>query len=171
MTAPTVPSHHRLLSDDTVFAPNQQVSLAELETEEREIESFKRFDYYFKPPTNKPKVCFDIKNIVLAQRKVALSPSPSDHMTQSSSSSSSFYDDMAAAARFNVGGVGAPPLMDNFFSDMSLMSSMGATGGFSPTDLDIYARGSHGGHGMGRADHGFGNGMLDGSEIRSGLVD
>lgn len=144
-----------------MFAPNQQVLLSELETEEREIESFKRFDYYFKPPTNKLKVNFDIKNIVVAQRKGG--------MTQSSSSSSLFYDDVAAGGtRYNNGS--STPLMDDFFTDMSLLS-LAAPSGFSPADLGLLASGGHGGHGMHRGDHGFVNGLLDGGEMKSGLVD
>lgn len=159
MTAGAV-QYHRLLSDDAVFAPNQQVLLSELETEEREIESFKRFDYYFKPPANKLKVNFDIKDIVVAQRKA---------IAQSSSSASLFYDDLAAADRFN--NVSSTPMMDDFFADMSLLS-LRPTSAFSSADLGILA--SNGGasaRGIRRGDNGFVNGLLDGGEMKSGLVD
>ncbi|GAB0092497.1 uncharacterized protein DMENIID0001_074930 [Sergentomyia squamirostris] len=54
---------------DSIFAPNQQVNLNELESEERDIETFKRFNYYFEPPKNKPKVNLNLKDIVLNKKK------------------------------------------------------------------------------------------------------
>lgn len=155
----TVPTQ-RMVSDDAVFAPNQQVLLSDLETEEREIESFKRFDYYFKPPANKPKVNFDIRNIVVAQRK---------GMTQSSSSSSLFYDEPSSASpRFNNGST--TPLMDDYFADMSLLS-FDSPPGFSAADLSILANSGRRDHGLRRGDHAFVNGLLDSTELKSGLVD
>lgn len=161
----TAAPSHRMLSDVGVFAPNQQVSLNELETAEREIESFKRFDYYFKPPVNKPKVNFDVKNIVLANRRTVNSP---DNMT-TSSSSSSFYDEVAAS-RMNGRGT---PILDDFLSDMSMLSLSGSGlngANLSIADLGILAGGG-GGHGMMRGDSSFIHGLLDGSEMKSGMVD
>ncbi|XP_055716056.1 uncharacterized protein LOC129809929 isoform X3 [Phlebotomus papatasi] len=54
---------------DSIFAPNQKVNLNELESEERDIETFKRFNYYFEPPKNKPKVNLNLKDIVLNKKK------------------------------------------------------------------------------------------------------
>lgn len=61
---------------DHIFAPNQTVNLSELESEEREIESFKRFNYYFEPPKNKPKINLNVKEIVL-NKKMSSSNGPS----------------------------------------------------------------------------------------------
>lgn len=49
---------------ENIFAPNQMVNLNELESEERDIESFKRFNYYFDPPKNKPKINLNVKDIM-----------------------------------------------------------------------------------------------------------
>lgn len=54
------------------------VNLSELESEERDIESFKRFDYYFNPPKNKPKVNINVKDIVVHSRKVPAVSSTND---------------------------------------------------------------------------------------------
>uniref|UniRef100_A0A2A4K746 Uncharacterized protein n=1 Tax=Heliothis virescens TaxID=7102 RepID=A0A2A4K746_HELVI len=44
-----------------VFLPDCSITnLSELELSEREIESFKRFDFYFSPPQHKPKVRLDV---------------------------------------------------------------------------------------------------------------
>lgn len=84
---------------DSIFAPNQTVNLSELASEEREIESFKRFNYYFKPPANKPKVNFDVKNIVLAKKAAGssdtTSPSPSLNGCCDGGTPSSFVEDYA----------------------------------------------------------------------------
>lgn len=83
---------------DSIFAPNQTVNLSELASEEREIESFKRFNYYFKPPANKPKVNFDVKNIVLAKKAGSsdtTSPSPSLNGCCDGGTPSSFVEDYA----------------------------------------------------------------------------
>ncbi|KAJ6638598.1 Protein FAM193A [Pseudolycoriella hygida] len=69
---------------DSVFAPNQTVNLSELESEERDIESFKRFDYYFEPPKNKPKVNFNVKEIKV-RNKMTSSDSSSPYFGESSS--------------------------------------------------------------------------------------
>lgn len=45
------------------------MNLNELESEERDIETFKRFNYYFEPPKNKPKVNLNLKDIVLNKKK------------------------------------------------------------------------------------------------------
>lgn len=50
---------------ESVFIPNQKINLNELESEDRDIESFKRFDYYFQPPANKVKVNINVKDIVV----------------------------------------------------------------------------------------------------------
>lgn len=147
MTAPP-----RILSDCGVFAPNQQVSLSELETEEREIESFKRFDYFFKPPVHKPKVNFDVKNIVLANRKNVPSPD----------SASSFFDVQNATAQGK--SLHDHPL-DDFFADMSMMS---LRGNFNIDELGILD-GSDAGQAL-RADT-FIQGLLDGNDMKSGMVD
>lgn len=84
---------------DSIFAPNQTVNLSELASEERDIESFKRFNYYFKPPANKPKVNFDVKNIVLAKKAAGssdtTSPSPSLNGCCDGGTPSSFVEDYA----------------------------------------------------------------------------
>lgn len=69
---------------DSIFAPNQTVNLNELESEERDIESFKRFNYYFEPPKNKPKVNFNVKDIVLTKKH------------PSSDNSSPYFGDLAS---------------------------------------------------------------------------
>lgn len=68
------------LVSDHIFAPNQTVNLSELESEERDIESFKRFDYFFDPPKNKPKINLNIKDIVVNKRQ-----QQSPHSTHESS--------------------------------------------------------------------------------------
>ncbi|KAI5637228.1 hypothetical protein NE865_10125 [Phthorimaea operculella] len=48
--------------DSSVFAPDRSITnLSSLEVSEREIESFKRFEYFFEPPPHKPKVQLDLK--------------------------------------------------------------------------------------------------------------
>lgn len=54
---------------DNIFAPNQAVNLNDLETEEREIETFKRFNYYFDPPKTKPKINLNVKDIVVNNKQ------------------------------------------------------------------------------------------------------
>lgn len=49
---------------ENVFVPNSAVNLNELGTEEREIETFKRFNYFYDPPKNKPKVNLDVTKMV-----------------------------------------------------------------------------------------------------------
>lgn len=44
-----------------------------MESEERDIESFKRFNYYFEPPKNKPKVNLNLKDIVVNNKKLPMS--------------------------------------------------------------------------------------------------
>lgn len=41
------------------------MNLNELESDDRDIETFKRFDYYFEPPKNKLKVNINVKDIVV----------------------------------------------------------------------------------------------------------
>lgn len=69
---------------DHIFAPNQAISLNELEAEERDIESFKRFNYFFDPPKNKPKVNFNVKDIVVNKKH------------PSSDNSSPYFGDLAS---------------------------------------------------------------------------
>lgn len=59
--------------------------MSELESEERDIETFKRFNYYFEPPKNKPKVNFNVKDIVLTKKQ------------PSSDCSSPYFGDMASS--------------------------------------------------------------------------
>lgn len=59
----------RFYHTENIFIPNQSVNLNELEVEERDIETFKRFDYYFEPPKYKPKVNFNVKDIVVAKKQ------------------------------------------------------------------------------------------------------
>ncbi|CAG5000986.1 unnamed protein product [Parnassius apollo] len=50
-------SHH----ESSVFLPDRSITnLSALEAAEREIESFKRFDFYFEPPRHKPRVQLDV---------------------------------------------------------------------------------------------------------------
>lgn len=80
---------------DSVFTPNQTVNLSELESEERDIESFKRFDYYFEPPKNKPKVNFNVKDIKVRSKMTnSNSDSSSPYFGESSSINGSEIDDL-----------------------------------------------------------------------------
>lgn len=74
---PQTESYHVILCLpilENIFAPNQMVNLNELESEERDIESFKRFNYYFDPPKSKPKINLNVKDLVVTSKK---SPAPS----------------------------------------------------------------------------------------------
>ncbi|XP_058813321.1 uncharacterized protein LOC131677496 [Topomyia yanbarensis] len=87
---------------ENIFAPNQMVNLNELESEERDIESFKRFNYYFDPPKNKPKINLNVKDIVVNSKKpgdVTSNNHVGGSSGNSSSSSSSISNDN------NPGGV------------------------------------------------------------------
>lgn len=53
-------SSHRHV--ESVFEPNQ-VNLNDLPSDEREIESFKRFNYFFEPPKSKLKVNLNVQDI------------------------------------------------------------------------------------------------------------
>lgn len=64
-----------ILIADNIFAPNQMVNLSELESEERDIESFKRFDYYFEPPKHKPKINLNVNDIVVKKKPSSASES------------------------------------------------------------------------------------------------
>lgn len=44
------------------------MNLNELESEERDIETFKRFNYYFEPPKTKPKINLNVKDIVVNKK-------------------------------------------------------------------------------------------------------
>lgn len=72
---------------ESVFVPNQSVSLSELESDDRDIEAFKRFNYYFEPPKNKPKVNFNVKDIVVTKKQPS-SDSSSPHLGEVASSTS-----------------------------------------------------------------------------------
>jgi hypothetical protein len=113
--------------DNSIFAPNQLVNLEQLDADDRDIESFKRFDYSFDPPKNKPKVNLNVKDmmriceihkspaVASKQKKPADSPSSSNSIFDGISSSvSSQSDDMfadiglsmeaAAAAKQHIAG-------------------------------------------------------------------
>lgn len=197
-----------------LFAPNQRVSLHDLESEERDIESFKRFNYYFKPPANKQKVNFDVKNFMLANRRGGggAAPTAGANNTSSSDSGSSPYFSETASLNGGGGGCTTPSLDDLLYNDLSLLQ-LGAqlNGGVSVEELGMLAGGNAGGVGGGgggstgtgavpaaivgsggatsaarsssssigggptgvgsRTDsfmHGL---LLDGSELKSGLVD
>ncbi|XP_047543122.1 uncharacterized protein LOC125075427 [Vanessa atalanta] len=63
----TSPPQHR--PESSVFLPDRSITnLSSLEVSEREIESFKRFDFYFEPPQHKPKVQLDVRDIAAALR-------------------------------------------------------------------------------------------------------
>ncbi|XP_055617273.1 uncharacterized protein LOC129762771 isoform X2 [Toxorhynchites rutilus septentrionalis] len=74
---------------ENIFAPNQMVNLNELESEERDIESFKRFNYYFDPPKNKPKINLNVKDIVANSKKSTGATGNNSNGSGSSGSSSS----------------------------------------------------------------------------------
>lgn len=53
--------------ESSVFLPDASITnLSSLDLSEREIESFKRFEFYFEPPQHKPKVCLDVRDIANA---------------------------------------------------------------------------------------------------------
>ncbi|KAJ8706492.1 hypothetical protein PYW07_012570 [Mythimna separata] len=54
---------------DFYFEPPQHKPKVQLDVSEREIESFKRFDFYFEPPQHKPKVQLDVRDIAAALRQ------------------------------------------------------------------------------------------------------
>ncbi|XP_058467636.1 uncharacterized protein LOC131440392 [Malaya genurostris] len=87
---------------ENIFAPNQMVNLNELESEERDIESFKRFNYYFDPPKNKPKINLNVKDIVVNSKKPGEAPS-NNHVGSSGNSSSS--SSSSVSNDNNLGGV------------------------------------------------------------------
>lgn len=96
---------------DSVFLPNQSVDLSKLGPEEREIESFKRFNWYFQPPKNKPKINFNVKDIVVTKKQPA------------SDNSSPNFGELASSSLCNT-----PPLLrdeeySTHASSMSLPSS------------------------------------------------
>ncbi|VVC98153.1 unnamed protein product, partial [Leptidea sinapis] len=56
--------------EGSVFLPDRSITnLSSLDVSEREIESFKRFDFYFEPPQHKPKVQLDVRDIAAALRQ------------------------------------------------------------------------------------------------------
>lgn len=60
---------------ESVFEPNQQINLHELPSDERDIESFKRFNYFFEPPKSKLKVNLNVQDIYNNSRGSQESPS------------------------------------------------------------------------------------------------
>ncbi|KAG4067279.1 hypothetical protein HA402_000270 [Bradysia odoriphaga] len=126
---------------DSVFAPNQTVNLSELESEERDIESFKRFDYYFEPPKNKPKVNFNVKDIKVRSK-----------MTNSNSDSSSPYF-----------GESSSPMngseLDDLYQDMNTLS---LSNNCDPRQHGNVTGGNY------AADH-YLHGVVD--ELANGLID
>lgn len=48
---------------ESVFEPNQVLNLNDLPSDERDIESFKRFNYFFEPPKSKMKVNLNVQDI------------------------------------------------------------------------------------------------------------
>lgn len=87
------------------------MNLNELEEEERDIEQFKRFNYYFDPPKNKPKINFDVKGIVVAKKQPA------------SENSSPYFGELASSSKCYT-----PHLEDEYY-DQSLNS-------FKPINCD-----------------------------------
>lgn len=63
---------HRM---ESVFEPNQQINLNELPCDERDIESFKRFNYFFEPPKSKLKVNLNVQDIYNNSGRSQESPS------------------------------------------------------------------------------------------------
>lgn len=206
------------IADSSLFTPNQQLSLNDLESEERDIETFKRFNYYFKPPATKPKVNFDVKNFMMANnRKTSSSGGGAGivggggtTVSSSDSSSSPYYSDTTSLN-------GGTPSLDDLYNDLSLLK-LGAqlNGGVSVEELGMLAGNSAAmgvgagvGAGLGGGAAGLGvgiigagagvgamgavggmlggghassggsvgsradswHGLLDGSELKSGLVD
>lgn len=88
-----------------MFVPNSAVNLNELETEEREIESFKRFNYYYEPPKNKPKVNLDVKGIVVAKKQPA------------SNNSSPYFGELAGSSLSNT------PRLDDLYPELNAFKS------------------------------------------------
>lgn len=91
---------------ENVFVPNSAVNLNELESEEREIESFKRFNYYYEPPKNKPKVNLDVKGIVVAKKQLP------------SNNSSPYFGDLAGSSLSNT-----PRLEDDLHPELNAFKS------------------------------------------------
>lgn len=94
---------------DNIFAPNQAININELESEERDIESFKRFNYFFEPPKNKPKVNFNVKDIVVAKKH------------PSSDNSSPYFGDLASHS--NTPSHSEDDLLYHEFHALNLSSS------------------------------------------------
>lgn len=78
------------------------MNLNELESEERDIETFKRFNYYFNPPKNKPKINFDVKGIVVAKKQPA------------SENSSPYFGELAGSSLSNT-----PHPDDEFYPELN----------------------------------------------------
>jgi FAM193 family C-terminal len=88
--------------------------LNELDLSERDIETFKRFDYFFAPPKNKPKININVKDIVVTGAKKprshplnsSESPSFGDLISDGMSSSftSSNCDELFTEVDMNGGG-------------------------------------------------------------------
>lgn len=91
---------------ENVFVPNSAVNLNELSEQEREIESFKRFQYYFEPPKNKPKVNLDVNGIVVAKKQPA------------SNNSSPYFGDLAGSSLSNT-----PRLDEDLYPELNAFKS------------------------------------------------
>lgn len=91
---------------ENVFVPNSAVNLNELESEERDIETFKRFNYYFEPPKNKPKINFNMKDIVVTKKQ------------PTSDNSSPYFGDLASSSLSNT-----PHPEDDIYHDITAFKS------------------------------------------------
>lgn len=86
--------------------PNSAVNLNELESDERDIEQFKRFNYYFEPPKNKLKVNFDVKGMVVNKKP------------PSSTTSSPYFGELASSSLSNT-----PHPEDDIYLDTTALKS------------------------------------------------
>lgn len=88
---------------ENIFAPNQMVNLNELESEERDIESFKRFNYYFDPPKNKPKINLNVKEIVINNGNNTVSQNDSKQRSMIAAASSARHGVCSSDGSINGG--------------------------------------------------------------------
>lgn len=88
--------------------PNSAVDLNELEQEERDIETFKRFNYFFDPPKNKPKINFDVKGIVVNKKQ------------PSSDNSSPYFGELASSSLSNCN---TPHPEDDIYPELNAFKS------------------------------------------------
>lgn len=114
---------------ENIFVPNSAVNLSELESEERDIETFKRFNYYFEPPKNKLKVNFDVKGIVVNKKQ------------PSSETSSPYFGELANSSLSNT-----PHPEDDAYSDANAFKTTNcdtikSQPTVNPTQLDNFLHG------------------------------